>query len=188
MITERPVIDFLEFEVLTAGGGFVLGRSFLDQNDLGEGDEELVWLTFTGAVTSIGSKRGGKRAGVVNTMDVGTLNITLKDSGDPLDTPDMRPNTPVRLRSKVIDRPLFTGAISDIDQTFTLDKATGKIITLTTIVAVDAIQSHANTTRSGAIAPGGFERWESRISRLATSSATDVNVPPVEEPIVRYSL
>lgn len=188
MIVEKPVIRYLEVEILTATGGFILGRSFLDQNDLGAGDDELVWIPYLGAATKVDIKRGGKRAGVVNTMDVGTLNIILKDEGDPLKVPDMRPNTSIRVRSKLIERPLFTGVISDIDQAFNFDKPTGKITTLTTIVAVDAVQAHANTNRFGALAPGGFERWEARINRLAESSTVGIYVPPVEDPIVRYFL
>ena len=187
-VTERPTIRFLSIEILTATGGFILGRSLLDVEDLGSGDDELVWIPYTSAATQIGSQRGGKRSGVVNSMDVGTLNVTLKDAGDPLSVPDMRPNTPIRLMSAVIDRPLFTGTISDIDQRFAIDKRTGRVTTYTVISAVDAVQAHVNTTRYGAIAAGGFELWEERISRLAQSATTDVYVPPVGAPIVRYAL
>lgn len=188
MILEGPVLSLVEVEILTAQGGFILGRSYLDVDDLGAGDEELTWTAYTAPATSIAIARGGKRAGVVNTMDVGTMNVTLKDEGDPRDVPDMRPNTPIRLRSKAIAKNLYTGAISDIDQTFQYDKKNGRITTLTTIVAVDAVQAHANTKRYGAIAPDGFERWEERINRLAASSTVEVYVPPIEDPIVRYHL
>lgn len=188
MIIETAVLDFLEIEILTATDGFILGRSVLNVDDLGDGDEDIQWVAYTCDSTKAKINRGGKRSGVINTMDVGTLTVTLKDSGDPLDTPDMRPNTPIRVRSKVITRALFTGVISDIDQTFVLDKKTGKITTFTTIVSVDAVQAHASTTRSGAIAPDGFERWEDRINRLAASAVVPVNVPPADAPIVRYFL
>lgn len=188
MITEQAVLSLLEVEILGPTDGFILGRSRLDVDDLGPGASAIHWVPYLASALSVNIQRGGKRAGVINTIDVGTLNISLKDEGDPTETPDMRPNTPIRLRSKLSDKPLFTGAISDIDMTHTVDKQTNDIVTVVTISAVDGVQAHANITRSGALAPGGFERWEERIARLAASSGAPINPPPVDAPIVSYSL
>lgn len=188
MITEEPVIRFLSAEILTPEGGFLLGRSRLDVDDLGDGDEELTWTPYAGFATSVSADRGGKRAGVVNTVDVGTLTIVLLDAGDPDDTPNMTPNTPVRLISVVTGEPVFTGSISDIDMIHEIDKTTNRIRTYVTIQATDNVQTHANTIRYGAIVSGGFERWEARIVRLAGSSQAPIDPPVVDAPIVRYSL
>lgn len=188
MITEGPVLPLVEVEVMAPSGGFILGRSRLDVDNLGDGDEELQWQPYLAEATTVGCERGGKRAGVVNTMQVGTLVITLKNAGTPDTDPGMTPNTPIRFKAKGDGRPFFSGAISDIDMEHRIDKRTGQIDTFVTIAAVDAVQQHANTNRYGAIAPAGFERWEERIARLAQSSQAPVNVPPVDEPIVRYAL
>lgn len=188
MIKESAVIGLLDVEILTPQGGFILGRSSLDVDDLGNGDEELLWTTYLASATRVTAKRGGKRTGAGNTMDVGTLNITLVNQGDPTDTPDMRPNAPIRIRSKLTGLPMFTGTVSDIDTTHNINKATNEINTFVQIVAVDGVQSHANTIRYGAVSPGGFERWESRIARLAASATAPVNPPALDAPIVRYSI
>lgn len=188
MITEQPVIELLEVELLEPSEGFILGRSKLDEDYLGDADAPLNWVAYTGAALGVSGQRGGKRAGVVNTIDVGTLNVTLLNAGDPAVVAGMVPNATIRLRSKLSDRPLFTGTISDIDMTHTLDKTTAKVSTRVTLVIVDGVQAHANVTRYGAIAPDGFERWESRIQRLAESSNAPINPPVLNPPVVRYSL
>lgn len=190
MIIEGPVLDLLEVEIMTPGGGFILGRSQLNVDDLGDGDDELQWQPYLGSATGCTFRRGGKRSGVVNTMDVGTLNVTLKNAGDPSTEPNMIPGTPVRVRFVGSDEEstLFTGAISDIDMNSVLDKRTRSLVNFVTIQSVDAVQQHANTTRYGAIAPAGYERWEARIARLSGSSSAPIEVPTVDQPIVRYAL
>lgn len=187
MITEGPVLPLIRAEILTPTGGFILGRSRLGVDDLGNGDEEIQWKDYLAVARTAKVQRGGKRAGVGKTMNVGTLNITLVNAGDPDDDPAMTPNTPIRIRS-VGGQVIYTGVMQDIDLTYSLDKATGEMHTFVTIVAADAVQQHANTTRYGAIAPDGYERWESRIARLALSSQAPVNPPQYDEPIVKYAL
>jgi hypothetical protein len=187
MIIEQPVITLLDVEVQTPAPGLVLGVDTLGSGELGSGAPPT-WVPYLGHATHVGGTRGGKRSGVSNTMAVGMLNVILKDAGDPTTTPVMRPGTVVRLFSKVADRPIYTGAISDIDMTHDVDKRTNKIITFITLVLVDGVQAHANTTRYGAIAPGGFERWEERIQRLASSSVVPINPPVLDDPVVRYTL
>ena len=53
------------------------------------------------------------------------------------------------------------------------------IDTYVTITAVDAVQSHANIIVPGVVTAAGFERWEERISTLASSAITTINVPAI---------
>lgn len=187
MIHEDPVITLLAVEILTPTGGFILGRSHLDVDDLGTGND-LAWTEYTAAAQSLSSQRGGKRAGVENTMQVGTMTVVLLDAGDPTGTPDMTPNTPIRIRARESGEPIFTGWISDIDMAHAIDKRKNRVTTTVTISAVDAVQAHANTTRYGAITSEGFETWEARIQRLAASSIVPISAPDVTAPVVRYAL
>jgi hypothetical protein len=188
MISEGPVLPLVRVEVLAPQGGFILGRSLLGVDDLGNGDEEIQWTNYLPVARNATIQRGGKRAGVVQTMDVGTLNISLVNAGDPADDPAITPNTPIRLVAVQGGNALYTGTVGDIDVTYSLDKATGETSTFVQIVASDAVQQHANTTRYGSIAPAGYERWETRIARLALSSQAPINAPTIDEPAVKYSL
>lgn len=188
MIKEGPVLPLVSVEILTPTGGFILGRSRLGVDDLGDGDEELQWTNYLPVARAATIQRGGKRSGVVQTMDVGTLNISLVNAGDPEDDAAMTPNTPIRVVVAGTDDPLYTGIVSDIDLTYSFDKSTGEMNSFVSVVAADAVQQHANTTRYGAIAPAGYERWEARIARLALTSQAPVNPPRVDEPIVKYAL
>lgn len=188
MITEGPVLDLIDVEVLAPSDGFVLGRSRLDMDDLGNGDEELQWTGYLGVATSARFRRGGKRAGLAVEIQVGTLTIVLLNAGDPEDEPEINPNVPIRVRSKEDGSIMFTGVILDVDVEDRLDKNRGLVNSYVTIHAVDAVQAHANTTRYGAIAAGGYERWEERIRRLSLSSLAPVNAPEVGASVIRYQL
>lgn len=86
--------------------------------------------------------------------------------------------------------PVFTGRARGLRTEYELDKSTGSMDTFVTFSAVDAVSQHANTTRYGAVveAGAGYETWAARIARLAGSSATPVELPTDDAPIVRYSL
>lgn len=187
MINEQPVIRLVEVELRTPTGGFILGQSHLNIDGLGSG-ADLTWAPYLADSTSVEAVRGGKRAGVTNTMDVGTMTVSLLNAANPLTNPFVQPNVPVRLRSKGDSEPFFTGTLSDVDMTHEVDKSTGEVFTFVTLVVVDAVQAHANTNRYGAVSPDGYERWESRIARLAASSAVPINAPVVDAPVVKYSL
>lgn len=71
--------------------------------------------------------------------------------------------------------PVFTGKVQDV--AITSDKDGNQFVHL---VATDAVQSHANITRYGAVTEGGalFEPWSARISRLSGSALAPVATPP----------
>ena len=85
---------------------------------------------------------------------------------------------------------IFTGRIHDLNSAYLLDKSTGATTTTVTITASDAVASHANVTRYGAVTEGGVERetWAARIIRLAASSVTEIEPPADDSPIVRYAI
>jgi len=76
-------------------------------------------------------------------------------------------------------RPEFTGTVSDIYQSVEYDKSTNEEHIFTTVQAVDAVQSLANTDRYGAIATSGagYQTWADRIQQLATSSFVPIDAP-----------
>lgn len=76
-------------------------------------------------------------------------------------------------------RPEFTGTISDIFQSIEYDKATNKKHVYTTVQAVDAVQSLANTIRYGVIARSGagYQTWADRIQQLADSAHVPIDAP-----------
>jgi hypothetical protein len=76
-------------------------------------------------------------------------------------------------------QPEFTGTIADLSQTVNFDKATGQKEVFTTISAVDAVQSLANTDRFGAVSASGvgYQPWADRIAQLSTSALVPVQLP-----------
>lgn len=167
MIVEQPVITLLRFEVWDYGT-----RS---------------WRDLKTKATSITIKRGGSRNGASTTMDVGTLEAVLFGAIDLATETALKPNSPIRVvRLGTNSGPEFTGTISDIAQTIQLDPTTGTKSTYTSLYAVDAVQSLANTDRFGALSGNGlgYETWPDRITRLAGSALVPVNLPSREDKIV----
>lgn len=74
------------------------------------------------------------------------------------------------------DRPEFTGTISDITQTIDYDKAANQKHIYTVLSAVDAIQSLANTDRSGVVSRSGagYQDFASRVQQLASSALVPI--------------
>lgn len=170
MIHEQPITNLLAFESYDAA--------------------TATWIGWTGALRALGATRGGKRAGVTATVEVGILSAELVNAGDPLQDARLAPNVPVRIISTLNNEPIFTGKLVDLDVDYELDKSTGKTYSITKLAAADAVAAHNNTTRYGAVTDGGagFESWANRIIRLAASSTTPINPPEDDDPIVRYAI
>lgn len=170
MISESPVLNLLELDIWDAATG--------------------TWMPTLARAKSVGGQRGSTKAGASATVDVGTLTATFVDVGDQL-TATLKPN--MRVRIGLPGPPFvafYTARILDLDTVYRLNKRTAKTTTLVTLVAVDAVSNHANITRYGAVTPGsvGYETWANRIIRLAESSATPINPPTDDNPIVRYAI
>lgn len=74
------------------------------------------------------------------------------------------------------ERPEFTGTISDISQTIDFDKQANEKHVFTVLSAVDAIQSLANTDRSGVVSRSGagYQDFASRVQQLASSALVPI--------------
>lgn len=57
------------------------------------------WESWIGSTQKIDIQRGGERTQVSQTVEVGTLNCTLVNAGDPMTDPRLRPNVPIRLKA-----------------------------------------------------------------------------------------
>jgi hypothetical protein len=126
-------------------------------------DAEIVW-TFTAPTTD------DWNVAIVNAVDTAT--------------PDSGPAIMFRLSGVTITdhgtpRPEFTGAISDIYQNVEYDKGSNEKHTFTTVQAVDAVQSLANTDRYGVIARSGsgYQSWADRIQQLSESAHVPIDAP-----------
>lgn len=185
-VIEKPVINAVRVEIAAPSAGFMLGRDKLGTGKLG--GSSVTWTPYLGAATELDIKRGGKRSGVSLSIDVGTLSMTLLNAGNPTTDGAVRPNTPIRVVLVATGRPLFTGRLLDVDMTHIFDKETAQFNTYVGLTAVDGVTDHANTKRYGAIAPAGYETWESRIRRLSMSSRAPIAAPAVEPARVVYAL
>lgn len=161
----------LALEYQGATEGFILGRSRVGLDRLVAG-ATVQWLPALCDALNVSVSRGGQRDGLVDSLDVGTLNATFLDAMDPTSDDNVRPNTPVRLVSD--DDPIYTGVVQDV--TMTDDRDGHRRVTLT---AVDGRASLSNTQRYGAVVEGsvGYESWEARINRLRTSAQTATAAP-----------
>lgn len=187
MITEEPVITFLEVEILTPINGFILGEDQLGIGRLGAAATARQWLPYAGKAQHISVQRGANRAGIDSSIAVGTAIVRLLGAGDPATSP-VRPNRQLRIRLSVEPfTVIYTGWIDSASSSYSIDRQ-GKRRTQVRIVAVDSIKDLANTRRQGATAPDGYETWEDRIQRYMRSFSKPAVLPVEGEPILRYSL
>lgn len=140
------------------------------------------WVDWSGTVSSISIKRGGSI-----TVDVGTMTVVLVRSDDPLADASIKPGQKVRVVRHGTTNPIFTGVIRDAAVGIVKDSG-GLTRNAITIVAEDAVASHAKNTRYGAITDAGVghETFVARITRLATSSDTTVSLPSEPSPALAW--
>lgn len=89
----------------------------------------------------------------------------------------------------VIDAPIYTGRVVDIDTSYPLNKQTGERRTYTTVTVADSVRVHTTTPRYGVTVPTpGYETFEARIVRLSGSAQAPVVAPTVGGPKEVYAL
>ena len=169
MITEYPTINYVDLEFYRPDVGFIVGKSKIGSTVLKPASGGYKWVSYIGKATQISVTRGGKVSGVDFNAEVGTLSVTLINSGNPLDQPNIKPNVPVRLRHISTGVVMFTGSIVDINTSHQFDKRNGTFTDFVTITAVDAAQALANTTRYGVlIEPQTFAERVATLSQSTT--------------------
>lgn len=158
--TERPVVTLLTFQVWDSDAG--------------------AWTDLHRYANEVTIKRGGQQSGASTAMQVGTLDATLYGPINLALQSALKPNSPIRVVKVDGGQPEFTGTIADLYQTIELDKSTNIKHVFTTVAAVDAVQSLANTPRSGVVSDSGvgYQSWPDRIRQLATSAQVPCDVPP----------
>lgn len=160
-VQERPIFGRVELQRLTAGNWATLGIA---------------------DATALTIRRGGTRTGLGVKTDVGLMSFQLLDAHDPIQGGNISPAQEVRAVSIAHGDtlpPIFTGRVVDVAAAYPLNKSTGKIRPRTTVTVADAVQVHGTTPRYGVTIASGFETFEARITRLASSALAPID-PPVE--------
>lgn len=181
-------VPWLTVEVLLPpqdSGSFILNESLLDGWPLGDAAEALAWQPILAQAQRITTRRGGTRADVSTTIEVGTLTVRLID----MPPVRIRPSTPIRVRTGT-GITLFTGNIEDTHTVPQREFSGASVRTrkITTIVAVDPVQVYANTMRYGAVVessdeddtPFSYEPFEARADRLLRRTSLPYEVAPNE--------
>lgn len=185
---ERPIVG-LHAEVYAPTGGFIFGVSKFGDTFGGEtfrfgvskfGDvfsntyNSNQWVDYIADATNISYNRGSISDGAGSNAQVGLLNITLKNAGNPLDDYKIRAGRKVRIRYN--DEQLFNG---------TLVKSSGRFVRkrnnytkFFSVQVADAVKKLAGLKAYGM---GGlsepYESFESRIARILDTYEGTVLLP-----------
>jgi len=144
----------------------------------------LVWTEIMSAGNEVQIQRGGT-VGVLglDSIDAGTLSMTLYNSLDPAVVSTLKPRMPIQVYSTQFATPdegsIYLGNIVDINSEYFLDTRLFNIDTYVTLTAVDSMSSHANISVPGVQTTAGFHRWEERIAYLEPYAITSVNIPAI---------
>lgn len=182
VITERPLLAKVAVQIMDTTSTFILNASWLDGGARLGATSAAPWVSVTADVTNISSRRGGVRDGLTVRNKPGLLSITLRDTlPDPRYSPYNR-DMPMRLCVNIgtdavpVWHPLFTGRIADVTSQ-QVAMPNGPPEYFTTVTALDAVASHDEITRYGAMPESGSESFRSRIARLAQSAKEAVVLP-----------
>jgi len=181
-IVERALLNRVDVQITDTASAFILGSSWLDGGAKLGASGSAPWRSVTAKVTNITSRRGGVREGITIRNKPGMLSITLRDTlPDPRNSP-YNLDMPMRLCVNVgtvaapVWHPLFTGRIRDVaSQQVAMPHGPPEYFT--TVTVLDAVASHDEITRYGAMPPTGYESFTARIERLAQSAVEAVEPP-----------
>jgi len=173
MIVEEAVLNFLQVRV--------------------QDKTTLAWTDIAAEATTIKANRGGNiNYGGIITVDVGVLNITLKNLYDPAVINFLSPEMKIQVYNSTFGTPdegsVFLGTIDDIDTEYIFNTITNEMDAYVSIFASDAIASHTNTSVIGITTTNGFERWEERVATLEPYSLTEVVIPDVNADVPIYAI
>lgn len=171
----RATITYTRLQVYAppnTAGTFVIGANRVG-DALTAAGISMIWDDITADLTRLSVVRGGAADRVLTSMDVGILTATF------LNLPDgpLAPGRKVRLVTTDDDTKLFSGRVFDIKEDQrrpTPSSPLGDVFT--TVTVVDPVQTAANTTVKGAIAPAGWETFADRIARLLAGAGLEGEV------------
>lgn len=144
----------------------------------------LVWTEILADGNEFTCQRGGS-VNVLNlsSVNAGILDLTLYNAYDPAVVSTLSPKMKIQVYSTQFATPdegsIYVGNIVDIKTNYKRNDKSNDVDAYVNIVAVDAVQSHANVNVPGVTTTAGFHRWEERISTLAPYALTTVNVPAI---------
>lgn len=144
----------------------------------------LAWTEILADGNELNISRGGN-TGVLglDSVNAGIMEMTLYNALDPAVVSTLSPKMKIQVYSTQFATPdagsIYVGQIVDINSFYRLNDVTKQVDTYVTITAVDAVQGHSNVIVNGVTTAAGYHRWEERISVLAPSALTTVNVPAI---------
>lgn len=144
----------------------------------------LAWTELLADGNEVRIQRGGS-VGVlgIGSVNAGILELVLYNAFDPVTVSTLSPKTKIQVYSTQFATPdegsIYVGNITDIRSSYVKNKKTGDMDTYVTVMAVDAVQSHANVIVPGVVTSAGYHRWEERIAYLAPYALTNVTVPDI---------
>lgn len=152
---------------------------------------ETAGARFVAAATSMTIRRGGARTGLGLKTDVGLMTFQLLNAEDPMRGGTFQPGQEIRavsrdLAGRMVE--LFTGRVVDVAGGYPLDKSNGRQRAVTTVTVADAVKTHGETPRYGVSIATGFETFESRVGRLASSALAPIEAPAEGAPRKVYAL
>jgi hypothetical protein len=166
-VDDRHLIDQLEFQVLTPGDtGFRLDTDELGTGELGSRATATAWTDYLPDATGLTIDRGADTDGVETTTQVGTANLTVRAPQDAPPGLGLRPNLPIRFRSKLTGTVAYTGAVADLTDTWRKPTDPRPVQFMANIPCVDAVRDLAGISRNGAL---GIDRWADRVRRIMAS-------------------
>lgn len=178
MITERPILERFSVHVtVDRYGAGVYGEGVFG---------EVVAEDLAPYLTGVRIRRGGTRNALGIKTDVGLMTLTLRNVYDPLSGGHLFPGMSVTAAIDGIS--VFTGSIASVESDYPMDKRTGRAASVVTVTVADAVSEHTKTPRYGVRTEAGFETFEDRINRLATSARTPVDAPELNAPREVYAL
>ena len=167
LVDDRHLIDQLAVQILTPGtDGFRLDTDTLGTGRLGSRATATAWTDYLTNATGLVIDRGADTDGVETTTQVGAATLTVKADQGAAPGLGLRPNLPIRVRSKLTETVAYTGAVGDLTDTWRKPTGPGPMSFFVSVPCVDAVRDLAGISRNGALA---IDSWAGRVRRIMAS-------------------
>lgn len=184
VIRERALRPYIALETFQpTANPFVIGAGRIGASKLQRAGTPIVWREWTNNVLNIDASRGGKAVDIAHVNDVGTLSVTLRDLTLDMQDPEFVAGQRVRLIhiNGTKRHTIFTGSIQEIELHRLRFASRRAPVSVLQFVAVDAVRSHNEITRYGALPETGTETLAARLERLSLTADAPIAQPT--EPI-----